>query len=76
VASPPTNALGCQRLREVLAEGCVRAKIPTVTPHTLRHAFGTRWPQAGGDICKLGEQSDAGKISTPLLVYMNGLGPF
>ena len=36
--------------REVLAEGAVRAHV---TPHTQRHAFGTRWLQAGGDICKL-----------------------
>jgi integrase len=42
-----------QRLREVLAEGAVRAKIPTITPHALRHTFGTRWLQAGGDIFKL-----------------------
>lgn len=42
-----------QRLREVLAEGAVRAKIPTITPHALRHTFGTRWLQAGGDIYKL-----------------------
>ncbi len=42
-----------QRLREVLAEGCARAKIPTITPHVLRHTFGTRWLQAGGDIYKL-----------------------
>jgi len=31
-----------QRLREVLAEGAVRAKIPAITPHALRHTFGTR----------------------------------
>ena len=42
-----------QRLREVLAEGAVRAKIPSITPHALRHTFGTRWLQAGGDIYKL-----------------------
>jgi integrase/recombinase XerD len=42
-----------QRLREVLAEGAVRAKIPAITPHALRHTFGTRWLQAGGDIYKL-----------------------
>lgn len=42
-----------QRLREVLAEGAERAKIPTITPHALRHTFGTRWLQAGGDIYKL-----------------------
>lgn len=42
-----------QRLREVLAQGTVRAKIPHLTPHTLRHTFGTRWLQAGGDIYKL-----------------------
>ena len=42
-----------QRLREVLAEGAVRAHVPHLTPHTLRHTFGTRWLQAGGDIYKL-----------------------
>src|ERR687898_86104 len=42
-----------QRLREVLAEGSARAKIPSITPHVLRHTFGTRWLQAGGDIYKL-----------------------
>ncbi len=42
-----------QRLREVLAEGSARAKIPSLTPHVLRHTFGTRWLQAGGDIYKL-----------------------
>jgi integrase len=42
-----------QRIREVLAEGCVRARIPTLSPHELRHTFGTRWLQAGGDIYKL-----------------------
>ena len=42
-----------QRLREVLAEGSARAKIPSLTPHALRHTFGTRWLQAGGDIYKL-----------------------
>lgn len=35
-----------QRLREVLAEGAERAKISTITPHALRHTFGTRWLQA------------------------------
>jgi integrase len=42
-----------QRLREVLADGSARAKIPSITPHVLRHTFGTRWLQAGGDIYKL-----------------------
>jgi integrase len=42
-----------QRLREVLAEGAARACIPKVTPHGLRHTFGTRWLQAGGDVYKL-----------------------
>jgi site-specific recombinase XerD len=42
-----------QRLREVLAQGTVRAKVPHLTPHVLRHKFGTRWLQAGGDIYKL-----------------------
>ncbi len=41
------------RLREVLAQGATRAEIPRITPHTLRHTFGTRWLQAGGDIYKL-----------------------
>ncbi len=42
-----------QRLREVLAQGAERAKMPRITPHALRHTFGTRWLQAGGDIYKL-----------------------
>jgi integrase len=42
-----------QRLREVLAEGAVRVHVSHLTPHTLRHTFGTRWLQAGGDIYKL-----------------------
>ena len=28
-------------------------KVPHVTPHVLRHTFGTRWLQAGGDVYKL-----------------------
>lgn len=39
-----------QRLREVLAEGAQRAKIPHISPHDLRHTFGWRWIQAGGDV--------------------------
>ena len=39
--------------RAVLAEGAVRAHVPHLTPHTLRHTFGTRRLQAGGDIYKL-----------------------
>ena len=42
-----------QRLREVLAEGTARVKVAHLTPHALRHTFGTRWLQAGGDIYKL-----------------------
>ncbi len=42
-----------QRLREALAEGCARANVPTISPHVLRHTYGTRWLQAGGDIYKL-----------------------
>jgi integrase len=42
-----------QRLREVLAEGAKRAKIPHLGPHTMRHTFGWRWLRDGGDIYKL-----------------------
>jgi integrase len=42
-----------QRLREVLTQGAERAKIERITPHAMRHTFGTRWLQAGGDIYKL-----------------------
>jgi integrase len=42
-----------QRLREVMAPGAARAKIQNISPHALRHTFGTRWLQAGGDIFKL-----------------------
>jgi len=42
-----------QRLREVMAQGAARAKIPNISPHALRHTFGTRCLQAGGDIYKL-----------------------
>jgi integrase len=42
-----------QRLREILTQGAERAKIARITPHALRHTFGTRWLQAGGDIYKL-----------------------
>jgi integrase len=31
-----------QRLREVLAEGSARARLPSITPHVLRHTFGER----------------------------------
>ena len=37
----------------MLAEGAARAKVPSLTPDALRHSFGTRWLQAGGDIYKL-----------------------
>jgi integrase len=39
-----------QRLREVLAEGAVKAGIPHLSPHTLRHTFGHRYLKAGGDV--------------------------
>ena len=35
-------------------KGSARATTPpSLTPHVLRYTFGTRWLQAGGDICKL-----------------------
>jgi integrase len=37
----------------VLAEGAERAKIPTITPHAVRHTFGTRCLQSGAHIYKL-----------------------
>jgi integrase/recombinase XerD len=36
-----------------VAEGAARAKIAPITPHALRHTFGTPWLQAGGDIYKM-----------------------
>lgn len=42
-----------QRLREVLALAARRAHIPHLSPHDLRHTFGHRWLQRGGDIYSL-----------------------
>jgi integrase len=50
-----------QRLREVLATAAKRAKLTdpetgdlmTLSPHDLRHTFGWRWLQRGGDIYTL-----------------------
>jgi hypothetical protein len=42
-----------RRLRKVLAGGAVRARVAHLTPHTLRHTFGTRRLQADGDSLKL-----------------------
>ena len=56
-----------QRLREVLARACaarkdrksgrvLRAAIPHLRPHALRHTFGWRWLKGGSDIytfCKI-----------------------
>ena len=36
-----------------------RAGIPTLSPHALRHTFGTRWLQADGDIYKLSKNPRA-----------------
>lgn len=41
------------RLREVVAVGAERAGIPHLSPHDLRHTFGLRWLQRGGDIYTL-----------------------
>lgn len=41
------------RLRDVLQVGCVRAQIGHISPHDLRHTFGHRWLQKGGDIYTL-----------------------
>jgi integrase len=42
-----------QRLREVIREAAVRAGIPHLGPHTMRHTFGWRYLKSGGDIYKL-----------------------
>jgi len=54
-----------QRLREVLAEGTARAKVASLTPHALRHTFGTRWLQAGGDIYKLSRILAHSSVGSP-----------
>ena len=36
-----------------LGDQRVDAKIAPITPHALRHTFGTPWLQAGGDIYKM-----------------------
>ena len=41
------------RLREVLQVGCERAQIGHLSPHDLRHTFGHRWLQRGGDVFTL-----------------------
>ncbi len=50
-----------QRLREVLAEGCGRAKIPTLSPHALRHTFGT---PAGADSGRTQGRGERGPDAT------------
>lgn len=42
-----------QRLREVLQTAAVKAKVPHLSPHDLRHTFGHRWLSGGGDIYTL-----------------------
>jgi len=46
----PQNA---SMFRYVLNKGALDAGIPHLSPHTLRHTFGTRYLQAGGDIYRL-----------------------
>lgn len=41
------------RLREVIANACKKAGISHISPHDLRHSFGWRWLQRGGDIYTL-----------------------
>jgi len=41
------------RLREVIQKACERAEIDHLSPHDLRHTFGHRWLQKGGDIYTL-----------------------
>lgn len=39
-----------QRYWQVLSVAAKTAEIPHISPHALRHSFGTRYIQAGGDI--------------------------
>ena len=58
-----------QRLREVVAQGAARAHIPHLSPHTLRHTFGTRWLQTGGDIYKLSKILGHASVAVTELHY-------
>jgi len=52
-----------------LERAAKRAKIPHVTPHTLRHTFATRYLQGGGDIYVLSKILGHSSVSITEKVY-------
>lgn len=60
-----------QYYRQVLRLKAKAAGIAHLWPHALRHTFGTRWLQAGGDIYKLSQVMGHSSVTMTERVYVH-----
>jgi site-specific recombinase XerD len=58
-----------EALRELLYRQCVKANIPKLGPHTLRHTFATRYLEGGGDIYILSKILGHASVRVTEMVY-------
>jgi site-specific recombinase XerD len=59
------------RYRDICGRYAERAGIPHYSPHTLRHTYGTRWIERGGDLVTLAEIMGHESIETTKRNYVH-----
>lgn len=60
-----------QNYRKELAILCKKAGIPLISPHTLRHTFGTRFIENGGDVHTLAKVMGHSSVNVTIKNYVH-----